>query len=57
MCPSLVVANRDPLVFGGADKTLYRALEFDPSRDNLDKMQIFAVQDSAIIAGNAPRGW
>lgn len=49
-------ANVDPNVFGGADKSKERALEFDPKRENVDRMMTFNGEFGKILKCNTTAG-
>eukprot|EP01062_Namystynia_karyoxenos_P039239 TRINITY_DN28546_c0_g1_i1.p1 TRINITY_DN28546_c0_g1~~TRINITY_DN28546_c0_g1_i1.p1 ORF type:complete len:468 (+),score=150.67 TRINITY_DN28546_c0_g1_i1:86-1489(+) len=49
-------ANKDPAVFGGAEKSEGYALAFDPTRENLDKIMTWNGLLQDIEAGHAPPG-
>ena len=52
----LSTANRDPLVWGDRYHSLKRALEFDPTRPNLDQLMSWNGPLHAVRKGLAPRG-
>eukprot|EP01065_Artemidia_motanka_P032855 TRINITY_DN39828_c0_g1_i1.p1 TRINITY_DN39828_c0_g1~~TRINITY_DN39828_c0_g1_i1.p1 ORF type:complete len:483 (+),score=127.10 TRINITY_DN39828_c0_g1_i1:212-1450(+) len=49
-------ANKDPSVFGGKSQSEAYALEFDPTRENLDKIMTWNGLLNDIEAGHAPPG-
>ena len=53
---TIATANRDVKFFGGKSKSRSYADEFDPTRENLDKILSWNGVESEVAKGNAPRG-
>lgn len=52
----LSTANRDPTIWGGRYHSEKKALIFDPSRENLDRVMSWNGPVSHVKFGSAPRG-